>query len=235
MRGRQSEHRRHVFAGDLVQHPQRNDRTLQLPEMIEASDHECKILRLGDQLVDGRRLSAEKGEGLIARIMWASNRVPAASVARMVPHQNREELDRVIVRFDQLPGLWQHEERMERVLNAVERILFSQPFSPGQAVESSPVGMHESSHPFEKPRPSSTRRGAIVFRSRHSPGGGRRLGHLIDCCRHCSSVSSSAGKRPLVLSWVSMKYFIGDLLSSCIVSTRCSPERALAVTRRRGV
>src|SRR5262245_13655978 len=30
---------------------------------------------------------------------------------------------------------------------------------------------------------------------------------------NCSSVSSPVGKLPLVLSWVSMKYFIGDLLS----------------------
>ena len=90
MRGRQSEHRSHVFAGDLVQHPQRHDRTLQLPEVIEAPDHERKILRLSYQLVDGRRFSREKGEGLIARIMWARDLVPAASIPCVVPHQNRE-------------------------------------------------------------------------------------------------------------------------------------------------
>ncbi len=88
MRGRQSEHRSHVFAGDLVQHPQRKDRTLQRPEVIEAPEHERKILRLSDQLVDRRRLSGEKGEGLIARIMWARDHVPAASIPRVVPHQN---------------------------------------------------------------------------------------------------------------------------------------------------
>jgi hypothetical protein len=148
MRGRQLEHRRHVFAGDLVQHPQRNDRTLQLPEVIEAPDHERKLLRLRDQLVDRLGLGGEKGEGLIARIMGARDRVPAASIPGVVSHQNREELERIIVRFDQLPSLWQQQERLERVLNAVERILFSQPFPPGQAVESSSVGMHESSHPF---------------------------------------------------------------------------------------
>jgi len=134
MRGRQSEHRRHVFAGDLVQHPQRNDRTLQLPEVIEAPDHERKLLRLSDQFVDRWRLSGEKGERFIARIMRARDLVPAAAIPCVVPHQNREELDRIIVRFDQLPGLWQQEERLERVLNAVERILFPQPFSPRQAV-----------------------------------------------------------------------------------------------------
>jgi hypothetical protein len=90
MRGRQSEHRRHVFAGDLVQHPQRNDRTLQLAEVIEAPDHEGKILRLSDQLVDGRRLGGEKGEGLIARIMWARELVSATTIPRVVPHQNRK-------------------------------------------------------------------------------------------------------------------------------------------------
>jgi hypothetical protein len=125
MRGRQFEHRRHVFASDLVQHPQRNDCTLQLPEVIEAPDHERKILRLGDQLVDRQRVSSEKGEGFIARIMWARDLVPAASIPCVVPHQNREELDRIIIRFDQLPGLWQQEESLERVLNTVERILFS--------------------------------------------------------------------------------------------------------------
>src|SRR5215831_14165522 len=71
MRGRQSEHRRHVFAGGLVQDPQRNDGTLELPEVIDAPDHEREILRLSYQLVDRWRLSAEKGEGLISRIMWA--------------------------------------------------------------------------------------------------------------------------------------------------------------------
>jgi hypothetical protein len=30
------------FAGDLVQHPQRNDRTLQLPEVIEAPTMSAK-------------------------------------------------------------------------------------------------------------------------------------------------------------------------------------------------
>ena len=109
MRGRQSEHRRHVFAGDLVQHPQRRDRPLQLPEVIEASDHERKILGLSDQLVDRRRISSEKGEGLTVRIVWARDLVPAASIPRVVPHQNREELDRIIVRLDQLPGLGQQD------------------------------------------------------------------------------------------------------------------------------
>jgi hypothetical protein len=90
MRGRQFEHCRHVFAGDLVQHPQRNDRTLQLPEVIEAPDHERKILRLRDQLVGRQRLSGEKGEGFIARIMWARELVPAAAIPSVVPHQNRE-------------------------------------------------------------------------------------------------------------------------------------------------
>jgi hypothetical protein len=178
MRGRQFEHRRHVFAGNLVQHPQRNDRTLQLPEMIEAPDHERKVLRLSDQLVDGRRLSGEKGEGFLTRLMWARDLVPAASIPCVIPDQNREESDRIIVRFDQLPGLWQQEESLERVLNGVERILFSQPFSPRQAVESSPVGMHESSHPFKKPRLRFARRTTTVFSSRPSRGGGRRLGHL---------------------------------------------------------
>ena len=88
MRGRQSEHRSHVFAGDLVQHPQRNDRTLQLPEVIEAPDHERKLLRLSYQPVDRQRLSGEKGEGLIARIMWARGLVSAASIPRVVPHQH---------------------------------------------------------------------------------------------------------------------------------------------------
>jgi hypothetical protein len=148
MRGRQFEHRRHVFAGDLVQHPQRNDRTLQLPEVIEAPDHERELLRLSDQLVDRRRLSGEKGESFIARIMRACDLVPPASIPCVVPHQNREKLDRIIVRFDQLPSLWQQQESLESVLNAIERILFSQPFSPGQAVESSSVCMHESSNPF---------------------------------------------------------------------------------------
>ena len=100
MRGRQSEHLGHVFAGDVVQHSQRYDRTLQLPEVIEAPDHERKILRLSYQLVDRQRLAGEKGEGLIARIMWTSDLVPAASIPRVVPHQRREKLDRVIVRFD---------------------------------------------------------------------------------------------------------------------------------------
>ena len=88
MRGRKFEHRRHVFAGDLVQHPQRNDRTLQLPEVIEASDHERKVLRLRDQLVDRLRVSSEKGKSFIARIMWARDLVPAASISCVVPHQN---------------------------------------------------------------------------------------------------------------------------------------------------
>jgi hypothetical protein len=88
MRGRQSEHRRHVFASDLVQHPQRNDRTLQLPEVIEAPDHQRKILRLSYQLVDRQCLSGENGEGLIVRIMWSRDLVPTASIPRVVPHQN---------------------------------------------------------------------------------------------------------------------------------------------------
>lgn len=88
MRGRQSEHRSHVFAGDLVQHPQRHDRALQLPEVIEAPDHERKTLRLRYQLVDRQRLSGENGEGLIARIMRARDLVPATSIPRVVPHQN---------------------------------------------------------------------------------------------------------------------------------------------------
>ena len=70
---------------------------------------------------------------------------------------------------------------MERVLNAVERILISQAFSPGQAIESSPVCMHEPSSPFEKSRARRTRRRAILFCSRHPPGGGRRLGRLERC------------------------------------------------------
>src|SRR5262249_6596889 len=159
-------------AGDLVQHPQGDDGTLQLSEVIEAPDHERELLCLSDQLVDRRRLGGQKSEGLIARLVWARDLVPAASISRVVSHQNREELDRIIVRFDESPGLWQRQESMERVLNAVERILCSQPFSPGQAVESSLVCVHESSNPVEKPR---TRRGATVFRSRHPPGGG---GHL---------------------------------------------------------
>jgi hypothetical protein len=113
MRGRQSEHFSDVFAGDLVQHPQRNDRTLHLPEGIEAPNHEREILRLGYQLVDRLRVSGEEGEGLVARIMGVRDRVPAASIPRVVPHQSREQLDRIIVRSDQLPGLGQQKKSME--------------------------------------------------------------------------------------------------------------------------
>jgi hypothetical protein len=105
VRGRQAEHHRHVLAGDLVQHPQRHDRTLQLPEVIEAPDHERKVLRLSYQLVDRQRLGAEKGEGLIAGIVWARDLMPAASIPRVVSRQDREQLDRILVRFDELPGL----------------------------------------------------------------------------------------------------------------------------------
>src|SRR5574342_100785 len=73
---------------------------------------------------------------------------------------------------------------MERVLNAVERILFSQPFSPRQTVESSSVRVHESSNTFKKPRPSPAGRSATVFCSRHSPDADRRLGHLTACPCH---------------------------------------------------
>ena len=155
MRGRQPEHRRHILAGDLVQHPQRHDGTLELSEVIETPDHERKVLRLRDQLVGRRRLGGKKRDSLIARIMGARELVPAAPIPRVVAHQNRQELDRIIVRFHELPRLREHEERVERVLNAVERILFSQPFSPGQAVECSSVGMHKSRHPFEKPWPGA--------------------------------------------------------------------------------
>ncbi len=88
MRGRQSEHRPHVFAGDLVQHPQRNDRALQLPEVIEAPDHERKVLRLNDQLVDRLGVSREEGEGFIAGIMWARDLMLPASIPCVIPHQN---------------------------------------------------------------------------------------------------------------------------------------------------
>jgi hypothetical protein len=123
MRGRQPEHRRHVFARDLVQHPQGDDRTLQLPEGFEAPDHEREVLRLRNQLVRGRILGGEIGERLVARRVRARDRVPAASIARVVPHQSREQPERIDVRFDQLPGLWQQEERVERVLNGIERVL----------------------------------------------------------------------------------------------------------------
>jgi hypothetical protein len=57
-----------IGAPSTVKHPRRRDRTLQLPEVIEAPDHERKTLRLRDQLVDRQRFSGENGEGLIARI-----------------------------------------------------------------------------------------------------------------------------------------------------------------------
>jgi hypothetical protein len=88
MRGRHSEHRGHVFAGNLVQHPQRNNRTLQLSEVIDAPHHEGEFLRLSDQLVDRPRLGGEKREVLIARIVGARDLVPAASIPRVVPHQH---------------------------------------------------------------------------------------------------------------------------------------------------
>jgi len=75
MRGRQFEHRRHVFAADLVEHPERHDRTLHLSEVIEAPDHERVLLRLRDQLVDRLGIGREKGEGFIARIVWARDLV----------------------------------------------------------------------------------------------------------------------------------------------------------------
>ena len=80
MRRRQSEHRAHVFTGHLVQHPQGDDGTLQLAEVIDAPGHERKILGLSYQLVGRRRPVSEKGDALIARIVWARNRVPAAAV-----------------------------------------------------------------------------------------------------------------------------------------------------------
>jgi hypothetical protein len=101
VRGRQAEHHRYVFAGDHVQHPQRHDRTLQLPEVIEAPDHERKVLRLY-QPVDRQRLGAEKGEGLIARIVWARDLVPAASIPRVVSGEDREQLDRILVMAGEL-------------------------------------------------------------------------------------------------------------------------------------
>src|SRR5262249_55129349 len=116
---------------------------------------------------------------LIARIMWARDLVPPASIARVVPHQHRQQLDRIIVRFHQLTGLWQQEEGMKRVLNAVERILFSQPFSPGQAVESSSVCVRELSPPPEKPGPNVPPRSPPAPYPPHSPGNGRRPDHLF--------------------------------------------------------
>ena len=58
--------------------------------VIEAPDHERTIRRLSDQRVDGHRLSGENGEGVIARIMWARDLVPAAPLPRVVPYQHRE-------------------------------------------------------------------------------------------------------------------------------------------------
>jgi hypothetical protein len=84
MRGRQFERRRHVFAGDLVQHPQSHHRALQLPESFEAADHERKVLRLSDQIVGGKLLCGDLGEGLIARLMRARDLVPAAPIPRVV-------------------------------------------------------------------------------------------------------------------------------------------------------
>ena len=177
MGGRQSEHRSHVFTGGLVEHPQGNDRTLQLPEMIQASDHERKTLSLDDQFVDRLYVSGEKGKGLVAGIMWACDLVPAASIPRVVANQNREQLDRIRVRFNQLSGLRQQEEGMERVLNRIECVLFSQPFSSGNAIELATVRMHEASDPFKKPGSGFPRCSDTAFRSRHSPGDGHRLGH----------------------------------------------------------
>src|SRR5215831_10099165 len=54
-----------------------------------------------------------------------------------------------------------------------------------------------------------------------------------NCSKNCSSVSSCAGKLPLLLSWVSMKYFMvmlrSFMLTPCSVYTlllaTCTPRR----------
>lgn len=97
---------------------------------------DCSVI--GDQLVDGERLRCEQAQSLVAQMARARAFVATPSIARVVPHQNPEQLDRVVVRFDQLPGPGQQEERMERVPNAVERVLLLQPFSSRQPIEPPP-------------------------------------------------------------------------------------------------
>ena len=143
MRRGQSKHPRHVFAGDFLQHAQRHDRALQLPQMIEAPDHERVLLRLGDQLVDRQRVLGQQSQGLVARFVRSGDIMPAAPIARVIPREDREELEGSLFRFDQLSSLWQQEERVKRVLNAVERILVPQPLAPSQTEESSSVGVDE--------------------------------------------------------------------------------------------
>jgi hypothetical protein len=64
MRGRQSEHPRHVLRRRFPSSI-RSDTTatLQLPQMIEAPDHEREVLRLSDQLVDRQRVRGEQPRG----------------------------------------------------------------------------------------------------------------------------------------------------------------------------
>jgi hypothetical protein len=99
MRGRQSEHPGDVLAGDLVQHAQGYDRTLDVSKGIESTEHERKILCPGYQLFDGLSVRGDEGQRLIARIMRARDRVLSAPVPRVVPYHGREQLHRIIVRY----------------------------------------------------------------------------------------------------------------------------------------
>ncbi len=167
--GRDAERVRDVLARDLVEHAQRDDRALDLRQRLHAAVQADLVLGGGDELVGAGGGGGQGGEQRgIAGVRPGAGVQPAV-VARHVSRQRDQQPARFVAGVDERVRRGQRDERLERVLDGVERLLGGQPLRARHAGQLPPVPMNQLADPAEE-------RPAVGFGAGTASAGRTRLG-----------------------------------------------------------
>ena len=180
--GRDAERLRDVFARHVVEHAQRDHRALDVRQRLHAAVQADPILGGGDQLVGAGRGGGQRRDQLRIAGVGLGVRVQPAAVARHVARQRDQQAARLVAGVDQRMRRGQGEERLERVLDGVERVLGGQPLGARDARQLAPVPMDQLADPAEKRAAVRVGAGAPELAPRGGLGRGRTtLGFREPC------------------------------------------------------
>jgi thioredoxin 1 len=156
-----------IFPGPLFEHAQRDDRSLDVAELRNAGAQADMFLGPHDELVLKNHIDI--GSLLTLELfVGASTKVPAPVIARCVAHDGRKDRRRVGFDLD-LALLHQIDEGAEPLLDAVHRILRSEPFASCKRRQRAAVTLGNAGEPIEHIVFGMPGHGGLRKRSRSRP------------------------------------------------------------------
>jgi thioredoxin len=148
MIGRYAERIRDVLAGLLVEHPQRHNGTLDGAELLDARPKPDVLFGACDRLVGAgpARVGQLHAVDVLVR---PRDEMPAPAVSRDVARDRHQHRATVVTIEGERFALRQLEERTERLLHTVDRVLGRHPLRPGDRGEGPALRPRQARERFE--------------------------------------------------------------------------------------